>query len=593
MALDLLRLTTAGSVDDGKSTLIGRLLYDSGCLYEDQLQSVQRLSPNGLELAYLTDGLRAEREQGITIDVAYRYFSTAKRRFIIADTPGHEQYTRNMATGASTADLAIILVDARKGVLPQTRRHACISHLLGIQRLVLAVNKMDLVDFSEDAFGPIESEFRLFVTQLGGAFVEAIPICATEGDNVVDRSRRMLWYCGPSLLEYLDTVCVPGNLSEAPLRLPVQSVIRHSGDFRGYTGQIVSGRLKPGDEIVALPSGARARVSGLPWPTGDRIEAFAPESVTLTLDSQIDVGRGDMLADPSRPPLSARRVRARLVWMAETPFRPNTVYLMRQTTQTVCAEATECPFRLNIVTLEEQPAEALRLNEIGTVELETHRPVICDLYSQNRTTGSFILIDPLSNLTIGAGMIVAAGRGGDRKRIAGVTRRGLTVWFTGLSSAGKSTLCEGVANRLKAMGARYEVLDGDSIRRHLCKDLGFSKSDRDENIRRIGFVADLLTRNGVVVLAAAISPYRSVREEVRERIGDFVEVYVNAPLSVCEQRDVKGLYRAARAGKLPAFTGIDDPYEPPERPDVECRTDRETLEESVDKVVRAIEARIF
>lgn len=593
MAVDLLRFTTAGSVDDGKSTLIGRLLYDSGKLYEDQIESIQRLSRNGLELAYLTDGLRSEREQGITIDVAYRHFSTAKRRFIIADTPGHEQYTRNMATGASTAELAVILVDARKGILPQTRRHACISHLLGIPRLVLAVNKMDLVDFREDVFGAIEREFRGFAAQLRAAAVDFIPICATEGDNVVARSERMPWHAGPSLLEYLETVPLSEKHSEAPLRLPIQTVIRCGGDFRGYAGQIASGTIRTGDEVVVLPSGKKARISALPWPRGDRPEAFAPQSVTLTLDAHIDVGRGDMLADPANLPVAARQVTARLVWMAEIPFRAGSVYLLRQTTQTVCAEAPQNPTRLDVITLEDLPAEELRLNEIGTVELETHRPIFCDAYSQSRATGSFILIDPTTNLTVGAGMIIAAKEGEDRKRIAGVSRRGLTVWFTGLSSAGKSTLCEGVASRLKSMGARYEVLDGDSIRKHLCKDLGYSKFDRDENIRRIGFVADLLTRNGVVVLAAAISPYRSVREEVRRHIGDFVEVYVNAPLSVCEQRDVKGLYKAARAGKLPAFTGVDDPYEPPEHPEVECRTDHETLEESIEKVLRAIEARVF
>lgn len=593
MAVDLLRFTTAGSVDDGKSTLIDRLLYDSGQLFEDHLESVRHLSRNGLELAYLTDGLCAEREQGITIDVAYRHFATTKRRFIVADTPGHEQYTCNMATGASTAEVAIILVDARKGVLSQTRRHACISHLLGIQRLALAVNKMDLVDFREDVFSAAENEFRCFVAKLGPAIVDCIPICATAGDNVVVRSRRMPWYRGQSLLEYLEMVPVSASLADGSFRLPVQTVIRHGSDLRGFAGQIASGTVKRGDEVVALPSGKRARVSSLQAPAGDRPEAFAPQSVTLTLDSHIDVGRGDMLAEPARPPVVARLVRARLVWMAETPFRPGNVYLLRQTTQTVCAEASRSPSRLDVVTLEEALAEELRLNEIGTVHIETHRPIICDPYSRNRTTGSFILIDPITNLTVGAGMIIAAEEGEGRKPVAGVTRRGLTVWFTGLSSAGKSTLCEGVATRLKAMGVRCETLDGDSIRKHLCKDLGYSKEDRDENIRRIGFVADLLTRNAVVALVAAISPYRAVREEVRQLVGDFVEVYVNAPLGICEQRDVKGLYKAARAGTLPSFTGIDAPYEPPEHPEVECHTDRETLEESVEKVLRVIETRIF
>jgi bifunctional enzyme CysN/CysC len=589
----LLRFTTAGSVDDGKSTLIGRLLHDSKTLYEDQLESVRRASRNGLDLAYLTDGLRAEREQGITIDVAYRHFATPKRRFIIADTPGHEQYTRNMATGASTADLAVILIDARKGVLPQTRRHAAISHLLGIRRLVMAVNKMDLVGFDQEVFKTIRAAFEEFAQRLGPCELDFIPLSALDGDNVVERSTRIPWYSGPSLLEYLESVPVEIAPDRQPLRLPVQFVIRDGAGFRAYAGQLASGEVQPGAEVLVLPAGKLARVLSLPSREGELERAFAPMPVALLLADAVDVGRGDMLVDPVQPPVVARRIRARVVWMSERPLALQTVYLIKHTTQTVCAEAVRMVSRLDIETLAECPCEQLRLNEIGTVEFETHRPIFCDPYAVNRTTGSCIFIDPATNLTLGAAMIESAEEGGETRRAIPLTgHRGMTVWLTGLSSAGKSTLGQALYDRLWAMGIRVELLDGDTVRRNLCKGLGFSKEDRDENIRRIGFVAELLTRNGVVVLVSAISPYRSIREEVRRTIADFVEVYVNAPLSVCEQRDVKGLYRKARSGQLPGFTGIDDPYEAPENPEVECRTDLETPQESAERVLRYLESRL-
>jgi bifunctional enzyme CysN/CysC len=589
----LLRFTTAGSVDDGKSTLIGRLLHDSSSLYDDQLESVRRASRDGLELAYITDGLRAEREQGITIDVAYRYFSTPKRRFIIADAPGHEQYTRNMATGASTASLAVILVDARKGVLPQTRRHAAISYLLGIRRLVLAVNKMDLLGFRQEAFDRICAAFQDFSQRLGRCQLDFIPLSALDGDNVVERSARMSWYSGPSLLEYLEAVPAESAPEHQPLRLPVQFVLRDGTGFRAYTGQLASGEVRPGDEVLVLPARKPVRVQSLPSREGELGRAFAPMPVAVTLADQVDVGRGDMLVDPKHPPVTARRIRARVVWMSERPLELQTVYLIKHTTQTVCAEAVRMVSRLDIETLEERDCEQLRLNEIGTVEFETHRPIFCDSYDVNRTTGCCILIDPATNLTLGAAMIESAEEGGEARRmLPAAGRRGMTVWLTGLSSAGKSTLGQSLYDRLWAMGHKVELLDGDTIRRNLCKGLGFSKEDRDENIRRIGFVAELLTRNGVVVLVSAISPYRSIREEVRRLIGDFVEVYVNAPLEVCEQRDVKGLYRKARSGQLPGFTGIDDPYEAPENPEVECRTDLETPQESVDRILRFLESRL-
>jgi bifunctional enzyme CysN/CysC len=594
MESGLLRFTTAGSVDDGKSTLIGRLLHDADGVYEDQLDSVRKASSGGLDLAFITDGLRAEREQGITIDVAYRYFSTPRRKFIIADTPGHEQYTRNMATGASTAELAVILLDARKGVLPQTRRHAAIAWLLGIRRIVAVVNKMDLAGYRREVFDQIRRDFERFATRLAGCEIDFIPVSALEGDNVVRRGPRMPWFEGPSLLEYLETVSPGGSAPLDALRLPVQYVIRPRSDFRGYAGRIAAGSVRPGDQVLALPSGQTTRVRSIPTYDGELERAFAPMSVAVCLEDQIDISRGDMLVDPARPPIAARRLRATLVWMSETPLALQRPYLIKHTSQRVCAEVTRLASRLDILTLEHGEAADLRLNDIGTVELETHRPLFVDPYELNRATGSFILIDPITNQTLAAGMIAGAIAGEPRQRPprSGAGQPGLTVWFTGLSAAGKSTLSQAVYERLWAMGYKVELLDGDDVRRHLSKDLGFSKQDRDDNIRRIGFVADLLTRNGVIALVSAISPYRAVRDELRARIGDFVEVWVNAPLEVCEQRDRKGLYRKARAGQLPGFTGIDDPYEPPLTPEVECRTDRENLAESVEKVLRLLETRL-
>jgi bifunctional enzyme CysN/CysC len=579
---DLLRFTTAGSVDDGKSTLIGRLLHDTRGVYEDQLESVRKASRDsnaeGFDLSLITDGLRAEREQAITIDVAYRYFQTPRRKFIIADTPGHEQYTRNMATGASTASLAVILLDARYGVLPQSRRHAYIAALLGIRKLAVAVNKMDLVDFRQDVFDRIRAEFGAVAAKLGVEEPFFVPVSARDGDNVASRGARTPWYRGPSLLEYLETVEVEPTGSAGPLRFPVQLAIRPHLDFRGYAGQIVSGRLRPGDRVVALPSGLETRVAALEGP-----EACP----TVSLAGQLDISRGDMLVDPSAPPSAGREFTATLIWMAAEPLRPESAYLLKHTTRQVCANVRSVRRVMDMRTLDFGPAAELKLNDIAEVEIETHHPIFFDPYKENRATGSFILIDMISNRTVAAGMILDQLTRAPRP--IAQPHRGLTVWFTGLSASGKTTLCRAVYERLAARGCRLELLDGDTVRKHLSKGLGFSREDRDENIRRIGFVAGLLTRNGVIALAAAISPYRAVRDEVRASIGDFVEVYVNAPLEVCEARDPKGLYRKARAGQLPAFTGIDDPYEPPFDPEVECRTDRETLEECIAKVLSAID----
>ena len=579
---DLLRFTTAGSVDDGKSTLIGRLLHDTRGVYEDQLESVRKASRDtnaeGFDLALITDGLRAEREQAITIDVAYRYFQTPRRKFIIADTPGHEQYTRNMATGASTASLAVILLDARHGVLPQSRRHAYIAALLGIRKLAVAVNKMDLVDFRRDVFERIRDEFGAVAAKLGIAEPFFVPVSARDGDNVARRGAHTPWYVGPSLLEYLETVEVETAGSAGPLRFPVQLAIRPHLDFRGYAGQVVSGRLRVGDRVLALPSGLETRVAAL-----QGLE-LCP---TVCLADQIDISRGDMLVDPAAPPSVGREFSATLIWMAAEPLRPESAYLLKHTTRQVCANVRSVRHVVDIRTLDPGPAAELKLNDIAEVEIETHHPIFFDPYRKNRATGSFILIDMISNRTVAAGMILEQLVRAPRP--IAQPHRGLTVWFTGLSASGKTTLCRAVHERLAARGCRLELLDGDTVRKHLSKGLGFSREDRNENIRRIGFVAGLLTRNGVIALAAAISPYRAVRDEVRAFIGDFVEVYVNAPLEVCESRDPKGLYRQARAGQLPAFTGIDDPYEPPLKPEVECRTDREPLEECIAKVLGAID----
>jgi len=584
MEPQLLRFTTAGSVDDGKSTLIGRLLHDIHAVYEDQLESVRKASRNGLDLAFLTDGLRAEREQGITIDVAYRYFSTPRRRFIIADTPGHEQYTRNMATGASTADAALILIDVTRGVLPQTRRHAYISWLLGVRTIVFLVNKMDAVDYQQEVFEEICRQTGTLREKLTGCTVHFIPVSALEGDNVVRRSDQMPWFAGESLLEYLENIPLVSSTGISGLRLPVQYVIR-AGEFRGYAGQIAAGSVRAGDEVLILPSRQVTRVRSICAMDINPEVAYAPMSVTLSLEGHFDIDRGAMLASRSNPPFAAQRIEARLIWMAESPLRLEQPYLVKHTAQRVCGQVTRLISVCDVMTLEEHPATELRTNEIGRVEIETHRPLFFDSYADNHRTGSFVLIDPISNHTVAAGMITGSYEQKNFRK-AETVLAGRTLWFTGLSSAGKTTISHAVYERLWAMGYKVELLDGDTVRTQLCKDLGFTEADRNENIRRIGFVADLLTRNGVIAIVSAISPYRALRDEQRARIGAFVEIYVNAPLEVCEKRDVKGLYCKARSGNLPRFTGIDDPYEPPLDPEIECRTDKETLAESVDKVIQ-------
>ncbi len=593
---DLLRFITAGSVDDGKSTLIGRLLHDTNAIYQDQLASLRAASTlnptHGIDFSLVTDGLKAEREQGITIDVAYRYFSTARRKFIIADAPGHEQYTRNMATGASTASLAVLLVDAHKGLLKQTHRHAVIAWLLGIRSFAVVINKMDLVGYREEIFRRIERDFTNFIARLGPAQLHFVPANARDGDNVVNSSPRTPWFQGACLLEHLETVPINVPHHGNGFRFPVQYVIRDAIGSRRYAGQVASGILRRGDSIGTARSGRTTRVTSILLGENELESASVPLSVSVALEEEIDVGRGDMLVDPRSPTLVARRVSATLLWMGHQPLAVGRPYLIKHTTRQVCASVVRIHSVLDPATLDRQPASTLALNEFGEVEIEAHQPLYADAYDHNRATGSFIIIDPNTNETVAAGMILgeAARSNGDILSPAtSVATGGLTVWFTGLSSAGKSTICQALYEKLWARGYKVEWLDGDVVRQHLSKDLGFSKQDRDENIRRIGFVAELLTRNGVVVLVSAISPYGSVRNEVRRRIGKFLEVYVNAPLAVCEQRDVKGLYRRARTGELHHFTGVDDPYEPPAAPEVECRTDLETLAESTAKVLDAVD----
>ena len=593
----MLRFLTAGSVDDGKSTLIGRFLYESNGIYDDQLSSVRRasLAKNlDLDLSLLTDGLRAERQQGITIDIAYRYFSTPRRKFIIADAPGHEQYTRNMATGSSTAEAALILVDARKGVLQQTRRHTLIAWLLGIRQMIVVVNKMDLVNFEDGVFHSVCDQFREFANSLREAQFQFVPLSALDGENVIRSNGQMPWYQGPTLLELLETIPTKTEPGEE-LRFPVQTVIRPNQDFRGYAGQLASGVLRRGQEIVALPYGQRTTVKEILLHTQDLQEAVPPQSVVLTTTDHIDVGRGDMLVGPEQMPTVATRVTAYLIWMYRAPLRCDVRYLLKHTTKVVCGRINRLTHKIDINTLEKIEADDLQFNEIGEAQIDLHNPICCDPYGRNRITGSFIVIDPVTNDTVAAGMILGAvpTRGAEglddfvaRSRIA--QRQGLTVWFTGLSGAGKTTICRAVSTELLAHGLQVEVIDGDVIRNYLSKGLGYSKEDRDENIRRIAFVAQLLTRNGTIVLVSAISPYRSGRDEARRTIGDFVEVYVSTPLSVCELRDPKQLYKKARAGEIKGLTGVDDTYEPPLAAEIVCNTEHESTRESSAKVTTAV-----
>lgn len=609
----LLRLATAGSVDDGKSTLIGRLLYDSKAVMEDQWASVERASEERghdyTDLALVTDGLRAEREQGITIDVAYRYFATPKRKFIIADTPGHIQYTRNMVTGASTAQLVIVLVDARHGLLEQSRRHAFLASLLGIQHIVLAVNKMDLIDWDKERFEWIRDEFHAFAARLDVQDVATIPISALNGDNVVTKGDNSPWYEGPALLSHLEEVYIAGDRNLVDVRFPVQYVIRpqthEHRDHRSYAGTVASGVMRPGDEVVVLPIGKTTRITAIEGPNGPVEEAFPPMAVSVSLADDIDISRGDMIARTHNQPRVTQDFDATVCWMADNAaLEPGRDYLIKHTTRTTRARVTALEYRLDVNTLHrDKAATALQLNELGRISLRTQVPLLLDEYTRNSSTGSFILIDPNTNGTVAAGMVLrdvsvqtSSPNTVRHKSLVGegARTRGKTVWFTGLSGSGKSSVAMEVERTLLESGIPAYVLDGDNLRHGLNADLGFSMADRAENLRRLAHVAALLADSGQVVLVPAISPLAEHRELARRVHADagleFFEVFCDTPLDECEKRDPKGLYARVRAGEIENFTGIDSPYQQPENPDLRLTPDRD-VEEHAQRVIDLLELR--
>ncbi|HEY9233711.1 MAG TPA: sulfate adenylyltransferase subunit CysN [Phenylobacterium sp.] len=607
----LLRFLTCGSVDDGKSTLIGRLLYDSKMIFEDQLAALEadskKVGTQGgeIDFALLVDGLAAEREQGITIDVAYRFFSTDKRKFIVADTPGHEQYTRNMVTGASTADAAVILIDARKGVLTQTRRHSYLVSLLGIRHVILAVNKMDLVGWSKEVFDAILGEYHDFAAQIGIKEFTAIPMSALKGDNITARSEAAPWYEGPALMPLLETLPVEDDQREKPFRMAVQWVNRPNLDFRGFSGFISSGTIRPGDKIKALPSGRESTVERIVTFRQDLDVAVAGQSVTLTLKDEIDISRGDVIAEAGSPPPVADQFEATIVWMDDEAMLPGRPYLMKLGTRTASAQITEPKYKINVNTLEHLAAKRLELNEIGVCNLSLDAPIAFDAYADNHDLGGFILIDRISNRTVGAGMLHFALRRSQNihwqaldvdknSRAALKGQRGRVVWLTGLSGSGKSTIANLVEKRLHADGRHTYLLDGDNVRHGLNKDLGFTDEDRVENIRRVAEVAKLMVDAGLIVLVSFISPFRAERRLARDlqAEGDFVEVFVDTPLAVAEQRDVKGLYKKARAGELKNFTGIDSPYEAPENAEIVIDTTKMSAAEAAEQIVAWLEGEI-
>jgi bifunctional enzyme CysN/CysC len=604
----MLRFITCGSVDDGKSTLIGRLLYDSKMIFEDQLASLEadsrKMGTQGenIDFALLVDGLAAEREQGITIDVAYRFFATEKRKFIVADTPGHEQYTRNMVTGASTADLAVILVDARQGVLTQTRRHSYLVHLLGIRQIVLAVNKMDLVNYDQAVFDQIVADYGTFATKIGIKDFTPIPISGLAGDNIASKSDATNWYGGTTLIQHLETVEVDTNAAaEKPFRMPVQWVNRPNLDFRGFSGLISSGKISTGDNVRIVPSGRNTTIKSIVTQNRTLSEAVAGQSVTLTFNDEVDCSRGDVVALADNPPAIADRFEATLVWMSEEPLVPRRGYWLKIGTQIVSASIQPPKYQIGINTLEHLAAKTLDLNAIGVCTFSTDKPITFESYADSKTLGGFVLIDKMSNNTVAAGMINFSLRRAhnihwqaadvDREAHASLKdQQPKVLWFTGLSGSGKSTIANEVEKRLHAMGKHTFLLDGDNVRHGLNKDLGFTDTDRIENIRRIGEVAKLMTDAGLIVLTAFISPFRSERQMVREMMpdGEFIEIHIDTPLDVAEARDVKGLYKKAREGTLKNFTGIDSPYEAPEDPEIRIDTTTLPADEAADKIISMI-----
>ncbi|MBZ8133284.1 sulfate adenylyltransferase subunit CysN [Afifella sp. IM 167] len=602
----LLRFITCGSVDDGKSTLIGRLLYDSKLIFEDQLATLSRdsrkhgtVGGDEIDFALLVDGLEAEREQGITIDVAYRFFTTEARKFIVADTPGHEQYTRNMATGASNAELAIILVDARQGVLPQTRRHSFIVSLVGIKHVILAVNKIDLVDHSQEVFERIVADYRSFAASFGFETLQAIPISARYGDNVMSRSEKTAWYSGPTLKEQLETVEVADDLEQKPFRMVVQWVNRPNLDFRGFSGTLASGSVKPGDDLVVAKSGRTSKVKSIVTYDGKLAEAFARDAVTIQLEDEIDISRGDVLAKATERPEVADQFQARLIWMQDDhDLLPGRPYLLKCGAKTVTATVTELKHKIDINNFDHLAAKTVQLNEVAVINLGLSEPIAFDAYEANHETGSFILIDRLSNHTVAAGMIDFALRRASNvhlqaldvhkaSRAAQKDQKPAVLWFTGLSGAGKSTIANLVEKKLQAGGQHTYLLDGDNVRHGLNRDLGFTEADRVENIRRVAETAKLFVDAGLIVLVSFISPFRAERRLARELVeeDEFIEIYVSTPLELAEKRDPKGLYKKAREGKIKNFTGIDSPYEPPENAEIVVSTAEKSPDELADQIV--------
>ncbi|HXV21566.1 MAG TPA: sulfate adenylyltransferase subunit CysN [Desulfuromonadales bacterium] len=603
----MLRFITCGSVDDGKSTLIGRLLWDSKMVFEDQLAALEadskRVGTQGenIDYALLLDGLQAEREQGITIDVAYRFFSTDKRKFIVADTPGHEQYTRNMVTGASTAQVAVILIDARKGVLTQTRRHSYLVSLVGIRHVVLAINKMDLVDYSTERFEAIRREYEAFAAGLGFDQIAAIPISALNGDNVLTRSEKTSWHQGPTLMEYLETVQVADAAGQKPFRMRVQWVNRPNLDFRGFCGTIASGMVHPGDEVVVCSSGQTSRIARIVTMDGDLSRAVAGQAVTLTLTDEIDISRGDTLASPEERPYHSDRLEAKVVWLHEEPLLPGRSYLLKAGSSTAPAQVAELKFKVNVNTLQQEAGKTLQLNEVGICSLSLGKPISFDSYRENRGTGNFILIDRLTNATVGAGMIhqplLQPGSGHwqsldlDKKSRAELKgQKPRVLWFTGLPGAGKSTIANLVEKKLHSLGRHTYLLDGDNLRQGLSCDLDFSDAGQVEHIRRVAEVARLFLDAGLIVLASVTSPFRSERRTAREILepGEFVEIFVDTPLPVCEERDTTGLYRKARAGEIRNVAGIDLAYEVPENPEITVNGAQTSAEVLAEQIVREL-----
>jgi len=604
----MLRFITCGSVDDGKSTLIGRLLYDTKLIYEDQLTALEQDSKKSgtqgekIDFALLVDGLAAEREQGITIDVAYRFFSTEKRKFIVADTPGHEQYTRNMATGASTADLAIILVDARQGLLTQTRRHSFIASLLGVKHIVLAINKMDLIDYSKERFDEIETAYREFAANLAFESIVCIPISALEGDNITAKSENTRWHAGPALLPYLESVEVVSDLASEDFRMPVQWVNRPNLDFRGFSGTVASGIIEPGQEIVVLPSGRRSTIKSIVTMDAKLERANPNQAITLTLNDEIDISRGDIICASQAPAEQTDQFAAHLLWMHDEEMIPGRQYLLKTTNRTIPATITDLKNKINVNTLDHQSGKTLCLNEVGVCNFSTSEPIAFDPYANNRQTGAFILIDRQTNNTVGSGMIDFSLRRAQNVhwqdldvdktvRAESKNQKPCVLWFTGLSGSGKSTVANLVEKRLHDLGRHTYTLDGDNVRHGLNKDLGFTDADRVENIRRVGETSKLMVDAGLIVLVSFISPFASERRMARELVdkNEFIEVFISTPLEVCEKRDKKGLYAKARRGEIKNFTGIDSNYEAPSTPELDLDTSKMSAEDAATKIVEFLE----